>query len=128
MNNPTLPCPGIGPPRRLVSLDGPTHALLRSLERRLNQETDVVLRKALEVLLSISPPEPESCEALGEAPTQIPPAYEWSLTEETERTLKAIAAARQITLCGALGTAVGLLVDDLGPDTRERAEAAYVRV
>jgi hypothetical protein len=128
MNNPTLPCPGIGPPRRLVSIDGPTHAILRSLERRLGQDSDTVLRKALEILLLGSPAEPDYPEALSEAPTLPPPAFEWSLTEETERTLKAIAEARQITLGGALGTAVSLLVDDLSPETRERAEAAYVRV
>jgi hypothetical protein len=127
MNNPTLPCPGIGPPRRLVSIDGPTHAILRTLERRLGQEADIVLRKALEALL-MGAPEPDYPESLSEAPTLPPPAFEWSLTEETERTLKAIAAARQITLSGALGTAVSLLVDDLSPETRERAEAAYSNV
>ncbi len=125
MENPTLPCPGNGPPRRLVSVDAPTHALLRSLERRLGQEADAVLRQALEALLSYVPPESESLESIANAPTLAPPTFEWSLTEETERTLKAIAEARQITLCGALGSAVGLLVDDLSPETRERAEAAY---
>lgn len=128
MDCPTLPCPGNGPSRRLVSVDAPTHALLRSLERRLGQDAEAVLRWALESLVLYAPPEPESPEAIANAPTLAPPAFEWSLTEETERTLKAIAQARQITLSGALGTAVGLLIDDLSPDTRERAEAAYPRV